>query len=59
VQNSRNIKISEIFNHLDSDKDGLISKYKIYLGDIDPILLNILKPILGKLSGNRQSLNKA
>ena len=49
ILNVRKIKYKELFNTLDSDKDGFISSKKIKLSEIDNQKLISLTPILKKM----------
>jgi len=57
LRKQNNNLYKEIFNLLDSDKDGLISYKKIRLSLLDNNLLKILTPILEELQQNNFILN--
>lgn len=49
VEKTKRLKIGEIFEKLDGDKDGLVSKEKIDLNVLSDELLEIFKPLLLEL----------
>lgn len=49
VQQSRKNKINEIFDMLDSDKDGEISWSKVDLSSISTELMDVFKPLFEEL----------
>lgn len=49
VEKTKKQKIGEIFEKLDGDRDGLVSKEKIDLNVLSDELLEIFKPLLLEL----------
>ena len=50
-------KYKELFELLDSDKDGLISSSKIQLTKVDKNVLNNISPILEELNQTKKEMN--
>lgn len=58
IQNARKLKLQEIFEKLDDDRDGEISTNSLDLSCLCPRLLAAFRPLFGELEQLHQPLDR-
>ena len=57
IMKMKHKKYRELFNQLDSNKDGFISSSQIYLTKLDDNFMRIISPILEELTQNKKQMD--